>query len=144
MALDDVVPGFQRVLLLTCLATFVNFRVKADPYNTERAYDNIFTDPGVAGRFFESQIAHATEFDVLPSGSAPNIQPPGAPTYKIKRAKRSDVYKIMRPGTCVASELPHCVLLQKVMLEPVVPHRQRKQWLAQDCTGKLLARRCGL
>lgn len=100
MALDAVVPATQLVFLLTCFATLVDLTVEADPYNTAQAYNNIFRDPGVFGRFLESQVAPATESEILPTGSAPNILPLGFPKYKIHRGKRADVYKIMRPGAC--------------------------------------------
>lgn len=48
-------------------------------------------------RFLEAQLTVAKETDPIPNGFFP-FSSPNAPTFKIKRCKRADVDKCVRPG----------------------------------------------
>lgn len=81
---------------LTCLLGIVRSSLQQGQIDNINAYEN-FTIASV-GRFIEAQVGHAQINDILPTGSAPNLQPPDARPYKLFRCRRVDVTKCVRAG----------------------------------------------
>ncbi len=75
---------------------------------TINVYRNILTDPGILGRFFETQLYRATIEDQLPTSPLLMLNPSHG-QFKAAICPRADVYKCMYYGT--VRQLP-CVLQQ--------------------------------
>lgn len=85
----------HEVLRLICIIGFLQISLQ---YNEEEelsnVYQNITSDYQVFGRFVEAQVAPATEWDSIPAIGW--LQPPGTPSYRIRRCKRVNVMNCTR------------------------------------------------
>lgn len=88
--------SFRPLLLLCCLIALLKLSLQGEQIDNIDAYQNFTL--WTLGRFAIAQMGHASESDILPSGSAPNIQPLEARSYKIKRCKRVNVDKCVNAG----------------------------------------------
>lgn len=86
---------FSRLLLLVCFLMRPTLQQEQEDPDLD-AYQK----PALATllRFLESQFTVAKESDPIPNGYFP-FNAPNAPVFKIKRCKRADVDKCVRPGS---------------------------------------------
>lgn len=62
-------------------------------------YENITTDPGVIGRFFEAQLFHATLNDTsFPTNILLNLSPNNPTRYVLRKCERKDVGQCLYRG----------------------------------------------